>query len=123
MLIGACAAGLIGDRFGRRASYQINLAIFGFASLAAVFAPNMTVLIALRFVMGIGLGAEIVVGYGTLAEFIPPSHRGRWSRPTAWSRSATRSTSRNCFPPGCGCAVPDWRAPRGGWRPPGRSMA
>ena len=78
MLIGACAAGLIGDRFGRRASYQINLAIFGLASLAAVFAPNMDTLIALRFVMGIGLGAEIVVGYGTLAEFIPPSHRGRW---------------------------------------------
>ena len=41
MLIGAAAAGLIGDRFGRRVSYQINLAIFGLASLAAVFAPNM----------------------------------------------------------------------------------
>ncbi len=78
MLIGAAAAGLIGDRFGRRVSYQINLAIFGLASLAAVFAPNMQVLIWLRFVMGIGLGAEIVVGYATLAEFIPPSHRGRW---------------------------------------------
>jgi putative MFS transporter len=78
MLIGACAAGLVGDRFGRRVSYQINLAIFGLASLAAVFAPNMTVLIALRFIMGIGLGAEIVVGYATLAEFIPPTHRGRW---------------------------------------------
>jgi putative MFS transporter len=38
----------------------------------------MTVLIALRFIMGIGLGAEIVVGYATLAEFIPPTHRGRW---------------------------------------------
>ncbi len=78
MLIGACAAGLIGDRFGRRVSYQINLAIFGLASLAAVFAPNMTVLVWLRLVMGIGLGAEIVVGYATLAEFIPPSQRGRW---------------------------------------------
>lgn len=78
MLIGAGAAGLIGDRYGRRVSYQINLAIFGVASLAAVFAPNMTVLIWLRFIMGIGLGAEIVVGYATLAEFIPPSHRGRW---------------------------------------------
>ena len=78
MLVGACAAGLIGDRFGRRASYQINLAIFGAASLAAAFAPNMTVLIALRFVMGLGLGAEIVVGYATLSEFVPPSHRGRW---------------------------------------------
>jgi putative MFS transporter len=38
----------------------------------------MQVLIWLRFVMGVGLGAEIVVGYATLAEFIPPSHRGRW---------------------------------------------
>jgi putative MFS transporter len=78
MLIGALAAGFVGDRFGRRVSYQVNLAIFGLASLAAAFAPTMQVLIWLRFVMGIGLGAEIVVGYATLAEFIPPSHRGRW---------------------------------------------
>jgi putative MFS transporter len=78
MLIGAGAAGLVGDRFGRRVSYQVNLLVFGLASLAAVFAPSMQVLIWLRFIMGIGLGAEIVVGYATLAEFIPPSHRGRW---------------------------------------------
>lgn len=78
MLIGAGAAGIVGDKFGRRVSYQVNLALFGAASLAAVFAPSMNVLIWLRFVMGIGLGAEIVVGYSTLAEFIPPSHRGRW---------------------------------------------
>ena len=78
MLVGALAAGYVGDRFGRRVSYQVNLAIFGLASLAAVFAPSMQVLIWLRFVMGVGLGAEIVVGYATLAEFIPPSHRGRW---------------------------------------------
>jgi putative MFS transporter len=78
MLVGALAAGYVGDKFGRRVSYQINLAIFGLASLAAVFAPSMTVLIWLRFVMGVGLGAEIVVGYATMAEFIPPSHRGRW---------------------------------------------
>jgi putative MFS transporter len=78
MLIGAAAAGLVGDWLGRRVSYQVNLAIFGLASLAAVFAPSMQVLIWLRLVMGIGLGAEIVVGYSTMAEFIPPSHRGRW---------------------------------------------
>jgi putative MFS transporter len=77
LTIGALAAGIIGDRFGRRFSYQINLAIFGIASLAAAFAPNMTVLIALRFIMGIGLGAELVVGYATFAEFVPPRLRGR----------------------------------------------
>ena len=35
-------------------------------------------LIACRFVQGLGLGAEIVVGYSTLTEFVPPKTRGRW---------------------------------------------
>jgi MFS transporter, putative metabolite:H+ symporter len=63
--------------FRRRFSYQFNLLVFGGASLAAAFAPNMTVLIALRFLMGIGLGAEIVIGYSTLSEFMPRAVRGR----------------------------------------------
>lgn len=79
MMLGAGFAGFIGDRFGRRVSYQINLLIFGLASLAACFAPNIEVLSILRFVMGIGLGAELVVAAATLGEFVPPSHRGRWA--------------------------------------------
>jgi MFS transporter, putative metabolite:H+ symporter len=38
----------------------------------------MTTLIWCRFVQGLGLGAEIVVGYSTLTEFVPPRTRGRW---------------------------------------------
>jgi MFS transporter, putative metabolite:H+ symporter len=78
MTLGALITGFVGDRFGRRFTYQINLLIFGLASLAAAFAPDMTVLIACRFVQGLGLGAEIVVGYSTLTEFVPPKTRGRW---------------------------------------------
>ena len=78
MLIGSGLAGYLGDRYGRRSSYQTNLAIFGAASIAACFAPNIETLIVLRFIMGVGLGAELVVATGTLCEFIPPSHRGRW---------------------------------------------
>ena len=52
--------------------------IFGLASLAAAFAQDMNQLIACRFVQGLGLGAEIVVGYSTLTEFVPPKTRGRW---------------------------------------------
>src|SRR5216683_5715611 len=62
MTIGALITGFLGDWFGRRFTYQINLLIFGLASLAAAFAPHMTTLNWLRFVMGLGLGAEIVVG-------------------------------------------------------------
>ena len=78
MLIGTLSGGFIGDRFGRRFSYQANLLVFGLASIAAAFAPDMQVLIGLRFLMGIGLGAEIVVGYSSLAEFMPRAVRGRY---------------------------------------------
>jgi putative MFS transporter len=78
MTLGALITGFVGDRMGRRFTYQINLLIFGLASLAAAFAQDMNQLIACRFVQGLGLGAEIVVGYSTLTEFVPPRTRGRW---------------------------------------------
>jgi MFS transporter, putative metabolite:H+ symporter len=78
MMVGAFAAGFLGDRYGRRFSYQANLALSGLASVAAAFAPTMMWLIALRFVMGVGLGAEVVAGYSTITEFVPPQARGRW---------------------------------------------
>ena len=79
MLIGAGVAGYVGDRFGRRYSYQTNLLIFGAAALGCWLAPTMNVLIICRFVMGLGLGAEVVVATGTLCEFVPPAYRGRWA--------------------------------------------
>jgi putative MFS transporter len=78
MTLGALITGFVGDKFGRRFTYQINLLIFGLAALAAAFAQDMNQLIACRFVQGLGLGAEIVVGYSTLTEFVPPKTRGRW---------------------------------------------
>ena len=78
MTLGALITGFVGDKMGRRFTYQINLLIFGLASLAAAFAQDMNQLIVCRFVQGLGLGAEIVVGYSTLTEFVPPKTRGRW---------------------------------------------
>ncbi|WP_244548597.1 MFS transporter [Bosea vaviloviae] len=78
MFIGTIGAGVVADWLGRRVTFQWNLAIFGLASLAGAAAPNMEWVIFLRFLCGIGLGAEIVLGYGTIAEFVPPQKRGRW---------------------------------------------
>lgn len=78
MTLGSLMAGFLGDRYGRRFTYQFNLMIYGLASIGAAFAPDIDVLNALRFVQGLGLGAEIVVGYGTMTEFIPPQNRGKW---------------------------------------------
>ncbi|HEX3162424.1 MAG TPA: MFS transporter [Pseudolabrys sp.] len=78
MTIGSFVTGFVGDKFGRRFTYQVNLLVFGLASIAAAFAQDMNQLIICRFVQGLGLGAEIVVGYSTLTEFVPPKTRGRW---------------------------------------------
>jgi putative MFS transporter len=68
MMVGAWLSGVIGDRYGRRFRYQFNLLIYGRASIAAALAPSMHWLIFYRLVMGVGMGAEIVVGYGALSE-------------------------------------------------------
>lgn len=78
MMLGSFITGFLGDRYGRRFTYQANLIIFGLASVAAAFARSMLVLILLRGVMGLGLGAELVVGYAAMTEFVPPQARGKW---------------------------------------------
>ena len=45
LFIGSITAGLVGDYFGRRRAYQLNLLIFGLFTLAGAAAPNMPVLI------------------------------------------------------------------------------
>jgi putative MFS transporter len=77
LTIGAALAGLMGDRWGRRFAYQFNLLLFGGMCLVSAFAPSMPWLIAMRGIMGIGLGAEYVAGYSMITEFIPPANRGR----------------------------------------------
>lgn len=78
MSVGAWIAGVTGDRFGRKFAYQANLLIFAVSAFAAAMASSMDWLIVIRFAMGLGLGAEVVVSYGILSEIIPPQQRGRW---------------------------------------------
>src|SRR5882724_2116156 len=53
-LIGALAAGLLGDRIGRRRVMMYALALYAVASLVAAFAPNWPVLLAFRIIAGVG---------------------------------------------------------------------
>jgi putative MFS transporter len=78
MLIGSFLAGVLADRYGRRFTWQVNLLIIGVTSLAAALAPSMKWLIGIRLIMGLGLGAELAIGYSTMSEFVPPQRRGRW---------------------------------------------
>jgi putative MFS transporter len=77
MAIGASLGGLLADRFGRRQVFAVTLLIFGIATGASALAWSVGVLIALRFLVGLGLGAELPVASTLVSEFAPPRIRGR----------------------------------------------
>src|SRR5947208_15696543 len=77
MMLGSFITGFLGDRYGRRFTYQANLIIFALPSVPAAFSPSMLALILLRGVMGLGLGAEPVVVYPAITDFVPPKGRGK----------------------------------------------
>jgi MFS transporter, putative metabolite:H+ symporter len=77
LLIGAIGQGEFTDRFGRKAVYQFNLALFGLATIGAALAPSFLWLLVGRFIAGIGLGAEGPLCYAYVAEYSPRRIRGR----------------------------------------------
>src|SRR2546423_8999521 len=52
-------AGVLGDRYGRRLTLLVGLALFGLASLASAYAQDPNQLIAARAIMGIGGAAGL----------------------------------------------------------------
>jgi putative MFS transporter len=76
-LIGSIGQGELTDRFGRKAIYQLNLLIFGLTTIASALSPNYIVFAVLRFIAGIGLGAEVPLCFSYAAEFSPKRIRGR----------------------------------------------
>lgn len=77
MAIGASLAGLFADRFGRRQVFAITLLIYGIATGASAFSTGLAMLIALRFIIGLGLGGELPVASTLVSEFSPRKVRGR----------------------------------------------
>ena len=77
MFIGTCAQGEFTDRVGRRFVYQFNLLLFGVFTILGAFAPNITILVACRFVAGLGLGAEQPLCFIYAGEYSPKRIRGR----------------------------------------------
>jgi putative MFS transporter len=77
LFVGTVGQGEFTDRFGRKAVYQFNLLLFGVATIASAFAPNYVWLAVLRFIAGIGLGAEQPLCFAYAGEYAPKRIRGR----------------------------------------------
>src|SRR4051812_41512725 len=77
MALGATLGGLLADRFGRRQVFALTLLVFGVATGAAALAWSVLSLIVFRFLIGLGLGAELPVASTLVSEFAPARVRGR----------------------------------------------
>src|SRR6185312_3375728 len=72
-----CLALMMGDRYGRKGILQIGLAVFGIASLAAVFVNDPGWLIALRAVIGVGAALVMPTTLSIITNVFPEDERGR----------------------------------------------
>ena len=74
--IGALCFGLLGQK-GRKRFYGYDVLILGVGAVAQAFAPSLVWLIALRFVLGLGVGADYVLSPVIMAEHANRADRGR----------------------------------------------
>ena len=77
MALGATLGGLIADRIGRRQVFALTLLVYGLATGASALVGSVAALMALRFIVGIGLGAELPVASTLVSEYAPRRIRGR----------------------------------------------
>lgn len=77
LALGTAGQGEFSDRFGRRFVYQFNLLFFGIFTILGALSPNVTLLVACRFIAGIFLGAEQPLAFAYAGEWTPKRIRGR----------------------------------------------
>ncbi len=77
MALGATFGGLLADKLGRRYIFALTLLVYGLATGASALATSLGVLLVFRFLVGLGLGAELPVASTLISEFSPRAIRGR----------------------------------------------
>jgi SP family galactose:H+ symporter-like MFS transporter len=73
---GAIVAGGLSDRFGRKPVILVVALIFLAGAILSAIAPNLTILITGRLLVGIGIGIASMLTPLYLAETAPPARRG-----------------------------------------------
>ncbi|MDJ1133454.1 MFS transporter [Streptomyces iconiensis] len=107
MLLGALAAGWMGDRIGRVRTVALGVAVTGLASLAVALAGGLESFSLFRFVQGLGIGGVVPVAATYINEIARSDKRGRFVL-----------LYEMIFPAGLAAAslVAVWVVPNLGWR-------
>ncbi|HJV24711.1 MAG TPA: MFS transporter [Aromatoleum sp.] len=75
MAFGSAFAGLVADRIGRRLVLAVSVFLFGAATCAIGFAPDVTTIALLRLIAGLGIGGALPSASTMTAEFTPANRR------------------------------------------------
>ncbi|MGW0784055.1 MFS transporter [Streptomyces sp. NPDC002913] len=78
MLLGALAAGWLGDHIGRVRTVALGVAVTGLASLAVAFSGSIETFSLFRFLQGLGIGGVVPVAATYINEIARSDKRGRF---------------------------------------------
>lgn len=108
MALGQLVVGPLSDRFGRRPPVVVGVSLFVVASLLCAVAPNLPLLVALRFLQGVGVSAGAVTGMAVVRDLFTGALASR-----LMSRLVLVIGVAPLFAPTIGGAIAsrlDWRA-------------
>jgi MFS family permease len=81
-VFGALLGGWLTDKLGRRVMFMASIILFIVLALAQGFVTSMGMLLLVRFLLGIPLGADVTTGYTYIMEYLPKGRReimgNRW---------------------------------------------
>ncbi|MFS0577416.1 MFS transporter [Sporosarcina sp. 179-K 3D1 HS] len=77
MAVGAFGFGLLADRIGRKQVFMLTLVLFSVASGLSAATTTLAAFLALRFLVGAGLGGELPVASTLVSESVSAKERGR----------------------------------------------
>jgi EmrB/QacA subfamily drug resistance transporter len=76
-LVGTPLMAKLSDRFGRRALYVLDTALFAAGSLVVALSPDFRALLVGRAIQGLGAGGIFPVAAAVIGDVFPPERRGR----------------------------------------------
>ena len=77
MAVGALLFGVLADKVGRKKIFMWTLILFSVASGVSAFTTTLAAFLALRFLIGMGLGGELPVASTLVSESVKAGERGR----------------------------------------------
>ena len=77
MLLGGIIIGYLSDKYGRKPCLLLSLGLNSFAGILSGFSVDINMLIILRLISGIGIGASVPIVFSLGAELFPTLIRGK----------------------------------------------